>query len=339
MLIRSGALFRFTLVVVASLGPVLALAQDWQPVTVELLKSEKTGFGGLCGVAVHPPSGDLTINLSDRGLFRSKDQGESWQRLGTAELKGRTETPLCMMIDPLTHQRMITAFVYGSAIRVSSDLDSPGKELAPVSSHVDWCAVDWTDPDVSFILTLKHESGDLLLVSHDGGKSFQEIGKGYGPAWIFDNKTAVIAQAKSKETPQAGLLRTTDAGKTFQKCGDEYARALPQFKSGELFWLTTTALISSKDSGQTWKKHSEVSGGICGPVFGKDTQHLFILTSGGIRESKDGGATWLPAIALPAGMKGTNTLSWVEYDPVHDTIYVMKMGSELYRLQRAKKAE
>jgi hypothetical protein len=313
------------------------LAQDWQPVTEELLKSEKTGFGGLCGIAVHPPTGDLYVNLSDRGFFRSKDQGATWQRLGTAELKGRTETPLCLMIDPIEHKRFVTAFVYGSPIMISNDLESPGKAVSEKSGHVDWCAVNWKDPGEGLILTLKHEAADLLLVSRDGGKSFEEIGRGYGPAWVFDNQTAVVAEAKSKTNTQPGLLRTTDAGRTFQRCGDDdYARALPKFKSGTLFWLTTTSLISTTDQGQTWKKLSDVKDGLCGPVFGKDSQHLFVLTTGGIRESKDGGATWSAPIPVPAGMKGTNYLSWVEYDAVHDNLYVMKMGSELFRWRLGK---
>ena len=33
-------------------------------------------------------------------------------------------------------------------------------------------------------------------------------------------------------------------------------------------------------------------------------------------------------------MKSVANLSWMEFDPVHDTLYVMKMGSELYRWQR-----
>lgn len=32
--------------------PILAADPDWQPVVTDLLKSEKTGFGGLCGVVV-----------------------------------------------------------------------------------------------------------------------------------------------------------------------------------------------------------------------------------------------------------------------------------------------
>lgn len=310
-------------------------AQEWSPVTVELLKSEKTGFGGLCGVVVQPDTGDVIVNLSDNGLFRSRDQGATWTRLGR-EFKGRTETPLCLMLDPLEHKKLVSTFVYGSPPIVCDDLDSPWKTLDAKAGHVDWCAVDWTDPGLNFILTLKHESGDLLLVSHDGGKSFEESGRGYGPAWIFDGKTAVIAEAKTKAKPTPGLLRTTDAGKTFQLCADDSARALPRLKSGTLFWLTTTGLISTSDQGQSWKRLSDVKDGICGPVFGKDARQLFVLTNGGIRESLDGGSTWQSPIALPTEMKGANHLSWIAYDPAHDILYVMKMGSELFQLRRSK---
>lgn len=316
-------------------APLSVMAQDWMPITVELLKSEKTGFGGLCGFVVQQPTGDLVVNLSDRGMFYSIDQGVSWQRWTTTELKGRTETPLCLMLDPKDEKKLVSTLVYGSPIIVSDDRTDGWRTLAETSTHVDWCAVDWNDPEMKFILTLKHESGDLLVVSRDAGKSFEEVGKGYGPAWIFDNTTAVVAEAKSANNKQPGLLRTTDAGRTFEPCGDHFAKALPRFKAGTLFWLTTAGLISSADQGQTWKKLSEVTEGICGPVFGADINHLLILTSKGIRESQDGGVTWLPVIALPAEMKGVNHLSWIGYDSEHDFLYVMKMGSELYQWRRA----
>jgi hypothetical protein len=63
---------------------------------------------------------------------------------------------------------------------------------------------------------------------------------------------------------------------------------------------------------------------------------MFVLTGGGIVESSDGGATWSKAIALPKTFGGVSALSWMEYDPVHDILYVMKMGSDLYRLERGK---
>src|SRR5205823_1776156 len=158
------------------------------------------------------------------------DAGKTWQKLGPP-FKGRTETPGCMMLDPTGGKRLVIALVYGGPILASPDRGETWKVLDKKSTHVDWCAVDWSDPGLKFILTLKHESrdlkldtGDLLLVSRDGGTSWSEIGKGYGPAWIFDGKTAVVAEAKLKARPKPGLLRTTDAGKTFEPCGDYFAK-------------------------------------------------------------------------------------------------------------------
>ena len=56
----------------------------------------------------------------------------------------------------------------------------------------------------------------------------------------------------------------------------------------------------------------------------------------GTVESRDGGASWAKAIAPPKEMGGVSALSWMDYDPLHDVLYIMKMGSELYRLERGK---
>jgi hypothetical protein len=318
----------------ALLTPAPAVAQ-WQPVTAELVKEHKPGFGGVCGVLVDHRNGDVYLDLSDRGIFRSTDQGKSWQRVG-AEIKGRTEWPGCLMLDPVGGTgKMVVAVVYGGPIAVRPNAQSSWTFLDKKSQHIDWCAVDWTDPDLRLIFALKHESGDLLIVSRDSGKSFDEVGKGYGPAWVFDRKTAVVAEAKSKAKPMPRLLRTTDAGKTFEPGPAYTARALPRWHGGTLYWLVEGALIATTDQGESWKKVSDLKDGRFGPVFGKDGKHLFVLTGAGIVESTDGGATWARALALPKGFGGVSVLSWMEYDPVHDVLYVMKMGSDLYRLERA----
>jgi hypothetical protein len=187
---------------------------------------------------------------------------------------------------------------------------------------------------MKFILTLKHEADGLLLVSHDAGKSFDEVGKGYGPAWIFDAKTAVVAEMKSKPNPKPRLMRTTDAGKTFEPCGDFHAKALPRWQKEILYWVVEGALIVTKDQGKSWTKVNDLKDGRCGPVFGKNADHLFVLTQAGIVESTDAGKTWSKAIPAPKEMKGIDLLSWIDYDPKSDTLYLMKMRSELYRWQR-----
>ena len=332
-----------TLLFFVSTCPALAAEPDWQPVLTELLQSEKTGFGGLCGVVVDYQSGDVWVNLSDRGMFHSRDQGQIWKRASDSQPKGRTETPGCWLLDPTSHGgKMVTALVYGSPISVSTDHAATWKFLDSKASHIDWCAVDWTDPDQKFVLALKHESGGLLMSSTDSGQSFNEVGKGYGTGWVFDGQTAVVAEAKSKARPKPNLLRTTDRGKTFQPCGEyspvgtNSAQALPKWRAGALYWLMDGGLIATTDKGETWKKLGEVKDAQYGPVFGKNSQQMFVLTKSGVAESTDGGATWSKPIPPPQEMKGLGGLSWLEYDPQHDMLYLMKMGSDLYRLARAK---
>jgi hypothetical protein len=209
------------------------------------------------------------------------------------------------------------------------------------AKHMDWCAVDWTDPDLKFVLALKHESGGLLLGSCDGGKTFHKVGAGYATGWVFDGQTAVVAQAKSEHQPQPHLMRTTDGGKTFKPCG-QYSpagtgsdQALPRWHEGVLYWLVEGGLIATSNKGETWEKLSDLDG-CYGPVFGKDARHMFVLTKAGIVESTDGGTSWSEPIALPKDLKDVSAPTWIEYDPPRDVLYVLTKGSDLYKLARKK---
>lgn len=233
---------------------------------------------------------------------------------------------------------MVAALVYGDPISVSTDEGKTWRKMDAASKHIDWCAVDWANPESSFVLALKHEAGGLLLASRDGGKSFEPVGKGYGSGWVFDSKTAVVAQAKTKDRPMPQLMRTTDAGKTWQPCGQfspvgkESAQALPRWRGNTLYWLTDEGLIASDDLGAQWRKLGVIKNARFGPVFGKGARHLLVLTDAGIIESTDAGATWSAPIAPPAAMKGLGGLTWFDYDPSSQTVYLMKMGSDLFAI-------
>lgn len=325
---------RIVLFAAAILVPTLAPAQppaEWRPVTTELLAREKTGFGGLCGVAVDRRTGRLFADLSDRGVFTSADRGKTWERVAASPEKGRTETPGCLMLDPTGKtDRLLLPLVYGGPIAVGTTGPGAWRVLDKASVHVDWCAADWTDPELKFLLALKHESGGVLLRSRDGGKSFAAVGKGYGPAWVFDGATAVAAKMKSKDEPTGGAFRTTDGGNTFAPAAPFTPTALPRPGPDGLYWLADGALHKTADKGATWTRLGAVKDGRYGPVFGKDAKQLFVLTGAGVVESADGGATWAAPVPLPAGLKGVNPLTWLDYDPTSDTLYLMKMGTELY---------
>src|SRR5438034_328883 len=97
-------------------------AADWVATTAELIEQEKPGYGKLCGVLVDHATGDVIIDLSDKGLYRSTDQAKTWKKLGSQPLKGRTEWPGCLMIDPTgKSKKLVAALVYGSPIAVIDD--------------------------------------------------------------------------------------------------------------------------------------------------------------------------------------------------------------------------
>jgi photosystem II stability/assembly factor-like uncharacterized protein len=338
-------MFRFAFPLLIAIAPFARAAEEpqWQAMLGDLMKTEKAGYGGLCGMLVEPTTGDVIINVSDKGFYRSTDGAKSFKRVNEAPIKGRTEAPGCFSIDPTGKTKtLLVALVYGAPIQTSSDGGIVWKTMNEKTTHIDWCAIDWTDPDHKFVLALKHEQGELMLVSQDSGKTFTEIGKGYGPAWVFNGTTAVAAEEKTKARPKAGLVRTEDGGKTWTPCaeytpvGSASNRTLPKWHDGELYWLVEGALISTADNGKSWKKLSDVKGGRYGPVFGKTKGQMFILTTDGIAESTDGGATWAKPIAPPKELKGGG-LTWLDYDSNSDSLYMMKMTSDLFKLSLNRK--
>src|SRR5262249_20596965 len=153
--------------------------------------NEKAGFGGLCGVLVNRTTGHVYLNVSDKGLYRSEDGGKTFTPYALP-FKGRTEWPGCMTFDSTGNKAMIlVATVYGGPPREWSLKGEQWQEMDKKASHVDWCVVNWTPPGLDFVLALKHEAAGLMIVSRDGGKTFEDVGKGFSSAWIFDAQTAV----------------------------------------------------------------------------------------------------------------------------------------------------
>ncbi|MEX2186474.1 MAG: hypothetical protein WD875_06760 [Pirellulales bacterium] len=311
----------------------VASAAEWQRVSDELLAQEKPGYGGLTGIAVHPNSGDVYAFLSEKGLYRSSDLGATWTRHGE-EIKGRTEWPGAISLFPGEKaDRFVIAMVYGGPIVRSEDGGKTFATMDEASKHVDWCAVAPDDPKTRFVLTLKHESGDVLIRSNDGGRSFVEIGKDFGPACVFDERTAVVQRGPLGKRK---AVRTTDGGATFEPCADWNTRAMPQWRDGVVYWLVDGAIVSTSDKGATWKRLCDIKDGRFGPVFGKNASHLLVLTTRGIVESRDGGASWSEPTALPKGVQSNSPLTWIAYDAGRDVVYLAQMGAPMFRLKRGE---
>ena len=205
--------------------PVSAFAADWEAVTADLIKAEKPGYGNLCGVAVDHSSGDVFINLSDKCLYRSTDQGTTWKKHGPV-IKGRTNGG-CFLFDPTGKARWRLALVYVTPIGLTADLGErvatrwqivarrlgrhqlePRREVHPCSQH-------------------EARTNDRLArwASRSGSR------KATRSAWIFDIKTAVVAGRNQI----AQSLRALDDGGKRSPVG-EFAATTAQYHDGTLYW-------------------------------------------------------------------------------------------------------
>src|SRR5262249_5612982 len=97
----------------AAIAPSAAEEPAWQAMLGDLPKTERAGFGGLCGFCIDRKTGDVIVNISDRGFYRSTDGAKTFQRISNSQPKGRTEEPGCFRIDPTgTSQTSASAIVY-----------------------------------------------------------------------------------------------------------------------------------------------------------------------------------------------------------------------------------
>jgi hypothetical protein len=96
---------------------------------------------------------------------------------------------------------------------------------------------------------------------------------------------------------------------------------------GKNVYCSPAGANSFKPVNETWKQVRALQT--------KNAKHRFALTDSGIKESTDGGKTWSKPIPPPKGFVITSK-TWVEYDAKHDVLYLMKPGSDLYKLARGK---
>ena len=74
---------------------------------------------------------------------------------------------------------------------------------------------------------------------------------------------------------------------------------------------------------------------------GKMTKSIFAVpavSDGEVRTVKIEGSGWSKPIAPPRDLKGIGSLTWLAYDPKNDVLYLMKMGSDLFKFVRGKSA-
>jgi photosystem II stability/assembly factor-like uncharacterized protein len=224
-------------------------------------------------VRVHPTNPDLVYVAAfghvwgpnnERGVYRSKDGGKSWQRIlfrddstGVADLA----------MDPTNPNVLYAGF--WQAHRKPWMLVSGGK-------------------------------GSGMFKSTDGGDSWTEITKNPGlPSGLWGNIGISVSAANPKrifaliEADQGGVYRSDDAGATWQRVNDErklrqrawyYSKIYADPKNADVVYASNVNFQVSKDGGKTWSNLNPPHG---------DSHDLWIAPDDAARmiEGDDGGAS------------------------------------------------
>ena len=316
---------------IAALTLVLAVPQQkgqWVPISESVTSKVTTKWPGLtAGIAVDPSNGHVYMAVSGAGLWKSVDQGATFEKVDGDLIGGRCETGAALSVDPEKPGRIACFMLDGKSAR---SLDG-GKTWTPIndkSRGFDYVAVDWSDPQARRMFGVRHESGEIGLLSGDGA-TWKVLDKPWKAFGVFDYDTLVTWRGQ-------GIERSTDGGTTWSRVSDltPTGRVVMVYK-GVGYWLVEKGLISSKDKGATWAPHGGPVSAWFGPYFGKDEQHLVVFGKDGFLESTDAGQTWKVA-APPPSEKGM-TDKWfsnVAWDPKGNIFYISRMGKPAFKYER-----
>ena len=200
----------------------------------------------------------------ERGIFRSKDGGKTWEKIFSRGPKaGASE----LVFDPTNANILYAGF--WEVYRKPWDLESGG-------------------------------AGSGLFKSTDGGDTWTELTKNPGlPKGVIGNVGLTVSPANPDrvwallEAEDGGVFRSDDAGKTWTKVNDErklrqrawyYGRLFADPKDPNKVYATNVGFFRSDDGGKTWNPIATPHG---------DNHALWIAPGDAQRmiEGNDGGAT------------------------------------------------
>lgn len=312
---------------IALLAALLAQG-TWVPISESVTSKVEQKWPFLtAGIAVDPASGEVYLVIAGAGVWKSKDQGGTFEKIDGGHVGGRCETGAAISVDP--NGGRLAFFQLDGRSAWTPDGGKTWHPCDDKSRGFDYVAVDWADPKARRMFGVRHESGEIGLLSDDAGATWKVLEKGYKNYGVFDFDTLVCWRGK-------GIERSTDGGATWTVVSDVKPKGwLMTGYKGAGYWLTETGLISSRDKGATWAPHGAPVQGWFGPYFGKDETHMVVVGKAGFQESKDGGATWTVAAPLP-DVKDFNGPWFPNYawDPKGNVFYASKMGKPALKYVR-----
>jgi hypothetical protein len=297
----------------------------WVPISDGILatlaaEKAKVGYpGATAGITVDRTSGAVSVVICDQGLWQSTDHGATFVRVDGKAIGGRCETGFALDADP-AGKRLMAFMIYGSS---ALTLDGGTTWSVSKLSHLDFGAVDWSDPEARAMISVKHESGGEAVVSRDAGKSWSSLGKGFKAVGIFPGGVLMAERG-------AGIERSED-GTTWTKVANQHPSGLAmRVRDGVGYWTSDAGVLVSRDLGKTWGLLGSAVRAWYGPYFGKDQHHLLVVGTDGVSETTDNGATWSVIAPLPPGLNVGFVGPNFAWDPSAKVLYASTMGKPAF---------
>jgi photosystem II stability/assembly factor-like uncharacterized protein len=233
-------------------------------------------------VRVHPTNPDLVYVAAqghvwgpnaERGVFRSRDGGKSWQKV---LFRGDSTGAADLAMDP-SNPNVLYAGLW-QAHRKPWMLVSGGK-------------------------------GSGMFKSVDGGDTWTELTRNPGlPAGLWGNIGISVSGANPRrvyaiiEADEGGVFRSEDAGATWARVNDErklrqrawyYTKIYADPKNADLVYASNVNFQVSKDGGKTWTNLNPPHGDSHDAWIAPDNGERFIeADDGGAAVTTDAGKTW-----------------------------------------------
>ena len=339
-------MFQFPLIICSLilLTPPVQAADRWTDISTSLLErltnsgAKLPWPGGCSGVVANRLNGDVTIKLVGFGLWRSSDQGKTWQRIDGEHISGRDETGWTTSVDQNSPTRMVSFSLDGFAGWTADGLN--WKSFTSLGRNWDFGSVDWRAPVPTTIIAAKHETkppGEIYVTT-DGGIIWKKLAIYLGDNRELGSMVGALDATILIYSKGEGIYRSTDTGETWAKVSDANPQTrVPVLFQGCHYLGSATGLLISKDIGLNWQPLGNPVNIWEGPFFGHDEKEMVVIGSDGVFMTKTAGETWTHVADLkPKEGNFAFSANWFgcyAWDPVNNVLYASAMGNPVFKLE------
>jgi photosystem II stability/assembly factor-like uncharacterized protein len=286
--------------------------------------------GQSAGIAVDRVTGNPFMVISGQGLWRSVDQGSSFERIDGGKIGGRCETGYSLDFDPAGGRYACFMLDGNSAFSLDGGKTWEGCHEKGTRG-MDFAAVAWSENPPKTFIGIGHERNGVLLLSGDAGKTWKKLGDKFTACGIFSSGALLASKGD-------GILRSEDGGATWNKVSDATpAGGVVRVFNGNGYWISKKGMLWSKDQGKTWEVYGSGVPAGGGPYFGKDDKSMLVVVNEGLSLTTDGGQTWKVVAPHPPDKEYTyRPDGWFlnyGWDPQNNIIYASRMGRKAYKFR------